>query len=103
METGERCRSGMEITTPAGCRDAIRWASELQIAIDGYTDLSVKSVSYAPYQCSYQAGGNQHFYFNRRKTIGADQFVDGNYKMICKKSNFFLSDIIVIYAIYYHK
>ena len=87
MEKGVLCPSGSEITTEDECRSALSYASSIGITLQLRKDLKTSSWSHVPYQCSYQAGGDQAFHFNHQETSNVDNFLDGYYKMICKKGS----------------
>ena len=91
MGRAEHCQSGTEITTQDECNEALTWASALQINLSGRKQLITGSWDHVPYQCSYQAGGdqsfhfNQAFHFNLQQTNDVPDFINGGYIMICKK------------------
>ena len=87
MEKAELCPSGAEITTEDECRSALKYASSIGITLQNRRTLKTGSWSHVPYQCSYQAGGDQAFHFNRKETNNVDYFLDGMFKMICKKGS----------------
>ncbi len=87
MNGGELCPAGTELSTQGGCDASLKWAAELGITLQDRKQLVSGSWSHVPHQCSYQAGGDQAFHFNKKQTDNVPQFVSGNYKMICKKRN----------------
>ena len=84
MDTGKICESGSELLTEDDCTDALKYASELGISLLNRKDLQAGSWNHVPYQCSYQAGGDNSFHFNNKQTNNVHDFVNGMYKMICK-------------------
>ena len=97
MEQAELCPTGAEITTEDECRNALGYASSIGITLGSRNTLQAGSWGHVPYQCSYQAGGDQAFHFNRRETSNVDSFLTGGYKMICKQGiandlSFFLTN-----------
>ena len=89
MDVNKPCPPGTEITTDDGCDDALKWASQLGIFLQCRKQLLRGSWSWVPHQCSYQAGGDQAFHFNNKETSNVPEFVNGNYKMICKRGSTF--------------
>ena len=87
MEKAELCHSGAEITTEDECRSALKYASSIGITLQERKNLKTGSWDHVPYQCSYQAGGDQAFHFNHKEPSNGDQFLDGFYKMICKQGS----------------
>ena len=83
MGQAELCPSGSEITSTDECNRALEFASELGITLGNRKNLISGSWGHVPYQCSYQAGGDQAFTFNRRETNNVASFVNGGYRMIC--------------------
>ena len=91
MGCGELCQSGTEITTADECRHALEYASLLNITLGHRKTLvGPDNWGWVPYQCSYQAVGDQAFHFNKKES---DNGLD-IYRMICRKGNIIcLSDI----------
>ena len=89
LEKGQTCPTGTEITTEQLCRDALGYAHDLGITLKSRKTLVTGSDpnnwSKLPFQCSFQASGDQAFHFNTMQTTNARDFVNGNYQMICKK------------------
>ena len=90
MDGGELCPSGTEITTENGCDDALKWASELGISLQNRKQLVAGSWTHVPHQCSYQSQGDQAFHFNNKQVENARDFLNGWYKMICRKGSTFV-------------
>ena len=93
MEHAQLCKSGLEIKTEEECRDALGYAEDLGIKLGAREYLKTGSWGHVPYQCSYQAGGDQAFHFNREETSNVYSFCSGFYKMICKQGNTFQQSI----------
>ena len=94
MNKGERCPTGAEIQTPDECNKALGFATVLNITLRTRKYLISGSFedrgsSGVPYQCSYQAGGDQAFHFNNLLTVNNPGFVNGVYFMICKGGKLF--------------
>ena len=89
MGEAELCPAGKEITTQDECNSALEKATELGITLTGTTPdektLRVGSWDSHPPGCSYFHASNQRFHFNKRATIDARNFVNGRYRLICKK------------------
>ena len=85
MKKAELCAPGMEITTEDECRDALGYAASLGITLGSRKTVVAGSWNNLPYQCSYQAIGDQAFHFNRKPTRNGKDFFTGAYKMICKQ------------------
>ena len=85
MEQGETCPSGTEVTTKEECDDALKLASQLGIQLKSRKTLVVGGWSFVPSQCSYQAGGDNAFHFNKVNTENVPWFLNGMFKLICKK------------------
>ena len=81
----QTCPAGTEITTEESCRDALGYAHDLGITLQSRKDLVSGSWSWVPFQCSFQAGGDQAFHFNTMQTTAASDFVNGIYHMVCHK------------------
>ena len=96
MGKAEQCPDGTEITTEEECNGALQLANELGISIRKRHQLQTGSWHWTPHQCSYQHGGDQAFHFNSRQTNGVDQFLNGNYHMICKNGKCVLSLNLII-------
>ena len=88
METAQLCPPGTEITTIDECKDAFKFASDMDISGKGFLS---GSWSWVPYQCSYQSTDErQRFHFNSEKTSNdIDEFINGAYKMICKNGKLY--------------
>ena len=90
MGKAEPCPAGYEITTEEECRLVMKeWRKDLDIKLKSSV---IKSMAFAagswnvlPYQCSYRAGGDNSFYFNKKKTDKVRSFLNGINKMICKR------------------
>ena len=91
MGQAEVCPSGAEITTRDECDSALQHAAELGITNMGRTSLVAGSWGHVPYQCSYQHGGDQAFHFNSNQTNNVDDFLNGEYHMICKNGKYILN------------
>ena len=76
---------GTEIITEDECKDALKYAPSLGISLGDRDTLQTGSWDHVPHQCSYQANGDQAFHFNLKETVNASHFINGGYKMICKK------------------
>ena len=85
MGKSEPCPEGTEITTEAECRDAFRFHVDLGIKFKSRKSFAAGSWNVLPYQCSYRAGADNTFYFNKKKTNNVRSFQNGMNKMICKK------------------
>ena len=90
MEKGEPCPLGYEITSEEECKLVMKkWRQDLGIKLKSSV---IKSMAFAagswnvlPYQCSYRAGGDNSFYFNKKKTDKVRSFINGSNRMICKR------------------
>ena len=85
MKKGELCPSGAEITEVDDCRDAVGYAAALGITLGNRKTLvGPGKWGHVPSGCSYQAGGDQAFHFNKKDSSnGLD-----NYRMICKEGKY---------------
>ena len=64
MEQGELCPSGSEITTSNECKHALEYAPLLGITHNSRKWIGPGNWGHVPFQCSYQAGGDQAFHYN---------------------------------------
>ena len=89
MEMDEKidCPEGTHITNKTECEEALNYAKELGIVLGRRKHLVSGSWSHVPSHCSYQAGGDQAFHFNRRKTSNVKLLKRKMYQMICKTGN----------------
>ena len=94
--TGEECSAGTEITNEVECKDALRYASSLGITLGNRNTLVEGSWNHVPRQCSYQANGDQAFHFNRNETKNASGFLNGGYRMICKKGKIWIPYVKIV-------
>ena len=87
MGHGYECPPENEITTAEECTDALKWHLELGLNVVKRTALQEGSWDYVPYGCSYQAGGDSAFHWNKmyQNRLDVPSFINGNYKMICRK------------------
>ena len=88
------CPAGTEITTKEECESALQKATELGITLQDRTTVRVGSWDSHPPQCSYFYAGDQAFHFNKRLTTDARNFLNGNYRMICKTGKKHISKCI---------
>ena len=90
MDRSKPCPKGTEITTEKECSEALKYASDLGITFPpfSWTKVSVGSWSTLPYQCSYRAGSDNVFFFNKKKVKNAKLFLSGMHKMICKTGKY---------------
>ena len=86
MEKAEPCPMGTEITTELDCRKALKNYKKLGIEIKSFKAIAVGSWNVLPHGCSYRAGGDNTFYFNKKQTSNVKSFLNGMSKMICKKN-----------------
>ena len=85
MDERKSCPLGSEITTQDDCNEALKWASELGIALESRKQLVVGSFPNAPYQCSYFASGDQAFHFNHDASSNQNRLCKSNeFRMICR-------------------
>jgi len=90
------CISGMEISNEGECRDAVRYALSMNITLGERKSLRgilektliTGSWDHIPSGCSYDASGNGTLYFNQKEVTNAAGFMDGTYKMICKREKY---------------
>ena len=87
MDPGIDCPEGTQITEEEDCKDALDYAEELGIDLGRRKHLVSGSWSHVPSHCSYQAGGDKAFHFNRRKTSNVKLLKRKMYQMICKTGN----------------
>ena len=85
MDKASLCYPGKEITTEDECKDALENTYLLGITLQSRTSLINGSWDHVPYQCSYQAGGDQAFHFNRKETSNVNKFLNGMFMMVCYK------------------
>ena len=87
LDKAKLCPKGTEITSEKECNEALKYASDLEIIFPpfSWTKVSIGSWGQLPYQCSYRAGGDNTFFFNRKKVKNAKLFLSGMHKMICKQ------------------
>ena len=88
MKQGELCPSGAEITTSNECKHALEYAPLLGITHNSRKWNGPGNWGHVPFQCSYQAGGDQAFHYNQKDAGNVPQFQSGFYKMICKQSKY---------------
>ena len=86
MNIGDLCPAGTEIKTEVECSEALNVALDLGITMDTSTpkNVTVASMGFLPYQCSYRSGGNQTFSFSSRKSDGPKLLLRGMHRMICR-------------------
>ena len=109
MGQAELCPSGAEITTEDECDSALQQATELGITLQGRKTLVAGSWDRLPHQCSYQYHGDNAFHFNNEQTNNVAKFVNGAYRMICRKGKCILildfitvNTILLEYYYYYY-
>ena len=86
MGKAEPCPSGAEITTQKECAAACRHSERIGIKFKSWKSLAVGSWNVLPPGCSFRAGGDKAFYFNKKQTSNVKSFLNGMSMMICKKN-----------------
>ena len=80
----EPCAEGMD-TNEVDCRDALSYALSMGITLGTRDKLITGSWDHVPSGCSYEAGKDGAFHFNRKTVSNAVNFMDGTFKMICRQ------------------
>ena len=90
MGKGKSCPKGTEIRTEEECSDALKYASDLEIVFPpfSWTKVTVGSWAALPYQCSYRAGGDNTFFFNKKYVKNPKLFLSGMNRMICTNGKY---------------
>ena len=96
MGKAKSCPKGTEITTAEECSEALKYASDLGIVFPpfSWTKVTVGSWAALPYQCSYRAGGDNTFFFNRKYVKDPKLFLSGMNRMICTNGNYAIYSFI---------
>ena len=77
-----------EIMTEEECKNALKEVYLIGITLGSRKNLVSGSWNHVPYQCSYKSIGDQAFHFNRKEVNDAKNFIDGMYKMICRRGKY---------------